>query len=329
LLGSLAGASGLAGDFSQDVTSNTLLLRAQAEFKLAHEKDALATLKQLRTGFPESDAAVHSYLDEADHLEETNDFVGAENVLNSLVGEFKTHPGDPGPGAAKREGQESTYAPYALYRAALNEERRGRDFYKAAFLILDNLVNAYRQSDLVFYARLKQGDLLRRLDQFGAAQQIYEDLVHNFPAHADVLQAELALAACHRAQATTNVSHAARAIEIFDRLRDLPNAPAEVRAEAGFQYGDLLAQQGRHPEAAAAWWSLVAALLPDNAPAGKLGVEGPAWLARALLHLGDLLAQDRKLDEARRAYELVLQKGLPFQATARDRLQRLGGVPPG
>jgi len=337
LLDVLPGASRLAEDFRQDVASKTLLLRAQAEFKLKHESDALATLKQLRTDYPASDASVHSYLDEADHLEEKNDFVGAENVLNALVADFKAHPAAAGPDAARRTEQENTYAPYALYRAALNEERRGQDeFYKAAYNILDGLVNSYEQDDLVFDlvfdARLKQGDLLRRLNQFGAAQGIYENLVNKFPTHADVFRAKLALAACHRAQAATgekatDVSHAESAIAIFDSLRDLPNAPVEVRAEAGFQYGDMLAQTN-HAEAEAAWWSLVAALLPDNAPAVALGVEGPAWLARALLHNGDLLAQDHKLDEARRAYGLVLQKGLPFQATARDRLQSLGGVPP-
>jgi TolA-binding protein len=327
LLGSLTDTADLAEDFRQDVTSNTLLLRAQAEFKLAREEDALATLKQLRADYPTSDAAAHSYLDEADHLEEKNDFVGAENVLNQLVGEFKNQPAAPGPSGAKRAEQENTYAPYALFRAALNEERRGEDFYKPAYRILDDLVNGYKQSDLVFYALLKQGDLLRRLNQFGAAQQIYEHLVHNFATHADVLTAELALAACHRAQAATDVSHAESAIAIFDRLRDLPNAPAEVRAEAGFQYGDLLAQGGHPDQAEDAWWSLVRALLPDNAPAGQLGAGGPAWLARALLHLGDLLALEKKLDQARVAYQQVIQKGLPYQATAHDRLQRLGGAP--
>ncbi len=332
LLGLLADPAGLGDDFRQEVTAETLLLRAETEFKLGLETDALATLKQLRTDLPATDAALHSYLDEADHLENKADYVGAENVLKTLAEGFKASrvaPGGPPRGAAKRVEQENNYAPYALYRAALNEERRGPEFYKAANDTLNTLVTTYKHHDLVFYAQLKQGDLLRRLNQFGAAQQIYENLVNNFTANADWLKADLALAACHRAQAqaATNDSHYKSALEIFEQLHYLANAPPDLRAEAGFQYGDLLAQHGQNGLAETAWMSMVTTFLHDDATAGKLGATGRAWLARALLHAGDLLAVEHKFEEARNAYQLLISTGLPFQAVANDSLKRLGGGP--
>ena len=48
--------------------------------------------------------------------------------------------------------------------AALQAERRGQDAnFAEANRLIEDLVKKYPSSDLVFYARLKQGDLLRKL----------------------------------------------------------------------------------------------------------------------------------------------------------------------
>jgi len=52
----------------------------------------------------------------------------------------------------------------------------------------------YPRDELVFNARMKQGDLLRKLNNFPAARRIYEYLVNTYPGHPDELLAQLALA---------------------------------------------------------------------------------------------------------------------------------------
>jgi tetratricopeptide (TPR) repeat protein len=183
----------------------------------------------------------------------------------------------------------------------------------------------------VFTARLKQGDLLRRLNQFGPAQQVYEFLLNNYAQNAGVLSAEMALAACHRAQVgPADVSHFESAATIYERIQELPAASVDMRVEASFQLGDLYASRGKADDLVRArdvWWMLTTTFLLDDAQAAQLGVQGRYWMARGLLRLGDLYAQQQKLEQARNAYDLILRKNLPFAKLARESFVRVGGKP--
>ena len=307
---------GIDAGLRKEVEASTRLLQAKAHFRLGQPEEALKVLASLRSDFPQSDSAVYSYIDEADFYAENNRFVDAQKRLTELADEFRQH----------------DYAPYALYRAALNAEQRGQDdFYEEAYRILERLVKDYPASPLVFYARLKQGDLARRLNDFPRARLTYEFLINNYAQHPGVLSAELALAACHRAQITpTDVSHYESALTILERLQDLPAASVDLRIEAGFHLGDLLATRGKAPDfgrAESVWWALVATYLLDDAQAARLGPKGRYWLARALLRFGDLRRERGSLEEARNAYELVLRKNLPFAKLARELFIRAGGRP--
>lgn len=308
--------SGLDAELAVEVEASTRLLQAKARFRLGEADEALRILEALRLDFPQTDATVYSYIDEADHYAATGRLKLAQERLMTLAKTFKQH----------------DYAPYALYRAALTAEQRGEDqFYEEAYGILEKLVDEYEDSKLVFYARLKQGDLARRLNDFPRARLTYEYLINNYAQHSGVLAAELALAACHRAQITpSDVSHYESALTILERLQDLPAAPIDLRVEAGFQLGDLLATNGNPPDysrAETVWWTLTSTYLLDDTQAEKLGAKGRYWLARALLRLGDLRRERGDLEEARNAYELILRKGLPFGTLARDVFIRAGGNP--
>lgn len=299
-----------------EIEASTRLLQAKALFRLGKPGEALKRLDELRTDFPKADAAVYSYIDEADYYADNNRLVDAQARLIKLAGDFSQHP----------------YAPYALYRAALSAEQRGQDeYYEEAYRILERLVKDYPTDRLVFYALLKQGDLARRLNEFARARLTYEFLINNYTVaqQPDVLAAELALAACHRAQITpSDVSHHESALTILERLQDLADAPEDLRVEAAFQLGDLLAAKGKSADPAraeAVWWTLATTFLLDDARAEKLGPKGRYWMARALLRLGDLRRERGDLEEARNAYELVLTKKLPFAALARDSFIRTGG----
>ncbi|QYM79716.1 tetratricopeptide repeat protein [Horticoccus luteus] len=292
-----------------EIGSTAVLLKAEALFALQREPAALEQLQKVRSDFPKSDAAVYSYIVEADHYAKLDNTVEAQQLLTKLADDF---PGN------------KTYAPLALYQAALQAERRGQDAnYIEANKLIEQLVTRYPRSDLVFYARLKQGDLLRKLNQFPQAQQVYESLVNNFSQHADVLIAQLALAECHNAQAANDPGHAEAAATLFEHLRDRGDAPLDLRVEAGFNLGYTLLRRGQVARAQQVWWQdVVQAFLLNANQAAELGAKGRYWMARTLLELGGSFEQQAKLEEARNAWSLILQSKLPGEALARARLAK-------
>jgi hypothetical protein len=302
----------LSPEFKSAVASTSVLLKAQALLKSSKARPAAAQegldlLKRLRTDYHDTDAAVYSFIAEADYYTEGNVIVEAQRLCTNLADSYP----------------HSKYAPFALYEAALNAERLGQDSsYEEAERLIERLVTNYPKDDLVFYARLKQGDLFRKLNQFGSAQGVYEFLTINFPRQQDVLLAQLALADCHYAQAGTDPSHWESALAIYERLQDLPTAPTDLRVEAGFMHGNALNKRGNGDRAQATWMLVVNSFLLDPAQAAKLGAKGRYWMSRTLLELGDLYERSAKLDQARQAYELLLRQKLPGGMLAQRRLMR-------
>ena len=302
----------------QNITSTAQLLKAQALLNLNREPEGLAMLDQLRADFRATAAAQYSYLVQAVHLTQRGDMAGAQRVLLSFVDT-----------PAYRQ---SEYAPLALYEAAINLERQGldRQLRESYEKMLERLIHDYPQSDLVFYARLKQGDLLRKLNDFASARQVYEDLINNSGQHPDILLAQLALADSLFAQGANSVVNHESATAIYERLRDLPSAPVDLRAEAGFKWGYALAKRNQSAKAQTVFWSVVDAFLLDTAQAAKLGAKGRYWISRALLELGQLHEDTGRLDEAQRAYQLIIDRKLSGVAQAQAKLARFraGGANP-
>ncbi len=258
MLGSL---DGLGPDLRTEIAGTAALLKAQAYFSLKEETEALDTLKKLRDEFPHTEAAAHSYFVEADYDAQEDNIVGAQQLLTRLADDFP----------------QSDYAPSALYDAALQAERLGQDKnFREAYRLLENLVTKYKDSPLVFDARLKQGDLLRKMYDFPGAEQVYESLRNNFPDNPGRIKAELALAECHNAQSASDASHADRAITLFADLRDRVDAPVEMRVEAGFCLGDLYERNGNPARAQEVWWrDVVSAFLLEPQRRGGTGHQGP------------------------------------------------------
>jgi tetratricopeptide (TPR) repeat protein len=225
------------------------------------------------------------------------------------------------------EYRQSEYAPLALYEAAINLERQGLDRQlEEANKLLETLIKTYPRDELVFYARLKQGDLLRKLNFFPQARQVYEDLINNFSLHPDVLLAQLALADSLFAQGANSVVNYESAAAKFERLRDLPSAPVDLRAEAGYKWGYALAKRAQPAKAQTVFWSVVDAFLLDPTQAAKLGAKGRYWVARSLLELGQIHEDAGRLDEARRAYQLIIDHKLAGAAQAQAKLARFGAA---
>ena len=308
-----------------EIASTAVLLRARADFALGREAAALETLKKLRADYPGKDAAASSYLIESEHYAVQEKIDEARNRLISLTDNpvYKN----------------SEYVPFALFRLASLAERLGRpENLEEAYKRIEDLVvhpAATGQADLIFAARMKQGNILRKRNEFAAAQRAYEDLVNRYTRRPDVVLALLALAECHNAQSSSrdplssDPSHADSAQLIFEQLRDRVDAPRDVRVEAGYNLGLLLARRGKSGEAGAVWWDVVDPLVKENTKPFESDAKRPYWLARTLRELGDLLEKLGRLDEAKEAYRLLLDKRLPYgEAVATTRLEQLGVVAP-
>jgi cellulose synthase operon protein C len=318
LLALLQSGGQLEAGLRANVTSTTQLLRAQALLALNRDGEGLAMLERLRADFHGSKAAQYSYLMQAGHLTQKGDMAGAQGVLISFVD--------------NEEYKSSEYAPLALYEAALNLERQGLDRQlQEAYKLLLRLIDGYPRDELVFYARLKQGDLLRKLNDFASAQQIYEYLVNNYAGHPDELIAQLALADSLFARGANSVVNYESAVSSFERLRDLASAPVDLRAEAGFKWGYAEAKRGQTAKAETVFWSVVDAFLLDATQAAKLGAKGRYWVSRSLLELAQIHEDAGRLDEAQRAYHLILDNKLYGSAQAQAKLARFlpaAGVKP-
>lgn len=292
----------------QETAGTARLLRAQALLELGREAEGLAELAELRRAFPGSDPAVYSFIIQANYLSRLGQTVEAQTLLIQLADEHERSP----------------YAAYALYEAAGNAERRGEDrHFEEAFRILHDLVAKFPGNELVFYAQLRQGDLLRKLNQLGPAQVIYESIVNTFPGHRDVALAELALADTLFAQVTADASRLGSALARYERLFDLPSAPVEVRVEAGFKEGYALSMRGNSVEARRALWLVADRFLLDPAARTTFTEKGRYWLGRTLLVYADLCEKAKSPQEAREAYALVLRSGVWGENTAKAALERL------
>ncbi|HTL52064.1 MAG TPA: tetratricopeptide repeat protein [Planctomycetota bacterium] len=200
-----------------------------------------------------------------------------------------------------------------------------------AYKRLERLIKDYPQNELVFYARLKQGDLMRKLNEFATARQLYEYLVNNYAGHPDELLAQLALADSLFAQGATSVSNYESATTIFERLRDLPSAPVDLRVEAGFKLGYALAKRGQVAKAQTVFWGVANDFLFDAGMAAKLGAKGRYWVSRSLLELGQIHDDAGRQDEAQRVYQLIVDNKLYGVAQAQAKLARFrpaGGAKP-
>lgn len=292
----------------REVASNILLLRAEAAFARDETDDAIAVLDRLKQEYPGSKAAIFSYIIKARFLSANNKTVEAQQELIDLADNYP----------------ESEYAPMALYEAALNAERRGQDaFLTEANQLLERLAQDYPNDNFLFHARLKQADLLRKLNQFSAAQQIYEYLENNYQDRPDRLVAQLSLADCLMAQTATDPAKFEAAISRLERLVDLPNAPVDLRVESGVKLA--LAWEGRGDRARAReiLWSLATQFLLDDVMAAQLKSQGRYWVSRSLFELGQLSEMDGLSENAREAYELILEYRLPGETLARARIARL------
>ncbi len=284
-----------------------LLLRGSVLMSAGDANEGMTVLTQLRQEFSQSAAAQRSYLIEAAYHGLVGDFVSAQTTLTNLA---QTYP-------------ESVLAPQALFEAALYCERRGADFYPQAVVLHNDLAERYASDPLSYLARLKQGNLLRSMNEFADAQIVYENLINGFPAHEMRYVAELSRADCMLALAGNESAELGDVISVLERLLDLPNLPLDFQAEAAYKWAFALIKNDSPAKAKEVLSLIVPRFLLDGKLAENLGAPGRYWVARSMLKLGEILEKEEALVEARNVYREMIIYNLPGRHIAISRADRL------
>ncbi len=284
-----------------------LLLKAKVLISEGDANGGTDVLRRIREGFANSSAAQRSYITEADYHASIGDFKAAQETLSKLASVYP----------------DSLLAPQAIFEAAVYCERRGAEYFAEAVLLHNDIAVRYPQDPLVFSARLKQGDLLRRMNDFAGAQIVYENLINNFPTHPRRYVAELSRADCMLALAKNNDTQLGDVALTLERLIDIPNLPVDFQAEAGYKWGFVLSRRNEPEKAKEVFMLISSRILLDSEQAALLGASGRYWMSRSLLALGELLESEGEIAEAKRVYRKMVAFNLPGRNLAQVRADGL------
>lgn len=299
--------SQLARTDVEEVRSNALLMKGEAFLLIAQSDSAAVVFRELRELYPESNAAILSYLIEARDLSAQDSLVSAQQSLIRLADLFPR----------------TRFAPLALWEAAVNARQRElASTYQEAITILERLINEYPDHYLAYFARLKQGDLSRLLNDFGTALLLYENLLNQYPNHPERFRALMGVADALLARGSQNPLHFQDAAAHYERVFAMTNVPVEARFEVGYKSMVALNHAGRARDAEVAFWNLMA--LADSEGFFRFS-DLPAdraryWLARAIFHQAEWLETNQQAESAADLYLRIYQHRLPGWHIAKTRL---------
>jgi TolA-binding protein len=304
----------LASNGSLEVDAEIEVLAAELLFlkaRIAYLDDGIesadASLLELRQNYNASMAAQRSYLLEAAELERRGQLEEAQVAMLNLADKYP----------------ESSLAPQSIFEAALICERRGVDHYVETVQLYERLTDRFPDDVLVYRARLRQGDLLRLLNDFAGARLIYETLANTYPEHPLRHFSELSRAQCMLALAKKDPAKLAKAGSVLERLVDLPDLDLNFRVEAMFKWAFALEGQGAKDQARAVLTQSVARNLLDIKSASALNSTGRYWAARTLLELGERLSSRDEFEEAKTIYHKLIAYNLPGRGLAQSRINSI------
>ena len=299
-----------------------MLLKARGLLRGNDEKAALEQLAILREHFAKSPAAAISYIEEGRALTAKKLPANALACYEKLI---------------ERYGDDSEFEEFtsiAYFEAAQQAATLGRQ--RDAIHFLDVLVAKSPASPLRFYARLRQADLFRVLNDFDSALAVYENLIAAVPDHPDLRRVEIARADCLLALAlavgeenspenrSARAANLAKAVAAYERLFSLPGAPCELMAEAGFKWAYAVSQSPKLRENASETTKKDAAekaqkiyfatvntvfekaCAGGNAPSQTWGATSGYWISRSLFALAELYEKSGDYVNARKAYAQII-----------------------
>jgi tetratricopeptide (TPR) repeat protein len=289
------------------VRAQVLLTKGRAFLGSGQKNKAAEIFTTLHLTYPHSDESAFSYLVEAYHHASGNRLDEAQRNLLRLADGFK----------------KSRYAPRALYEAALHLERRGMDEnLKEGVDLLERLIQEYPDNELVFYARLRQANLLRRRNEFGSALELCEQLLGNklYRDHPEKNSASMLRADCLLALARNERQKLFEVAEAYGELKSVQGHSPEMHAEAAYKEGLVFRRMEDVTRAKVIYFrDIIKFFLSDINRFSDVKGSGKYWISRSLLDLGEILDREGDSNGARSVYRMLLAHGLPGRNLARAR----------
>lgn len=280
------------------------LLNARALFSLEKGSLALELLYGIRE-IGNEETAASTFMIEARHYWSHGDMFNAQRALIRLADQYPS----------------SQYAPVALYEAAMNVESRGNESSdQEAILLYERISSDFPDHSLHFISKLRQGDLLRKSNQFALAIPFYESLLSEFRGDDRLYLVEMALGESYLALGSTRVDYIDDAVRILERVFDLNNLPVEVRLEAGTKAATGLLKVNRNYRAQELLWRVFSIINEEPEASDQLGASGRYWLARAALMLSEHLIQNGEQTEVYRLVYMLERMNLPGVNLIKNRL---------
>ena len=304
----LTGEEGFSVDLDNKLRAQVLLTRGRAFLRSSQENQASETFTKLHITYPNSDESAFAYLVEAYHHASENRLDEAQRNLLRLADRFK----------------KSRYAPRALYEAALHLERRGMDEnLKEGVDLLERLIQEYPDNELVFYARLRQANLLRRRNEFGSALELCELLLGNklYRDHPEKNSASMLRVDCMLALARNDRQKLLDVAEAYGELKSAQKHIPEIHAEAAYKEGLVFRRMENVARAKVIYFrDIIKFFLSDINRFSDGKSSGKYWVSRSLLDLGEILETEGDSNGARSVYRMLLVHGLPGRNLARARV---------
>ena len=288
--------------------SQVTLLKAQFLLVDDQADKASKLIADLQNTFPHSQAAELSFIVLADYYTISGEYDLAESYLLRLAENYP----------------ESDYAAEALLEAALNAEKRESDQFRQSIQLLNQLVNSYTDSPLVFFAMRHQGDLLRKASDFSGAVSVYDNLIQKFPDHPNRYLAELSRLDCLLALANQNTAYDFKEIIVeLERLLDLPDLPNEFQVEARFKLAFIFSKIDQTNLSNKVIISIIDDFMNTDVRKEDFSSIESYWIARSLFLLCDHLSADNKLEESKKIYRMIIAYNLPGFQLAKQLLLEL------
>ena len=282
----------------------------KAQFLLINDQadEATQVIEDLQNTFPDSQASELSYIVLADFYTISEEYDLAESYLLMLA---KNYPN-------------SNYAAEALLEAALNAEKRESNQFQQSIQLLNQLVNTYSDSPLVFFAMRHQGDLLRKASDFSGAVSVYDNLIQKFPDHPNRYLAELSRLDCLLALANQNITYDFKEIIVeLERLLDLPDLPKEFQLEVRYKLAFIFSKIDQTSLSNKVILSIIDDFIDSDIRTGNFSSIESYWIARSLFLLCDHLNADNEVEECKKIYRMIIAYNLPGYQLAKQLLIEL------